>query len=201
MRIKPVHQCLDHGKWETRYDGPKNHQAVGECRSLFRAGPCWLLPGFPADAATPFPTSTPHMSPTNSGRSLDNALAYASLRAILGLNIFLHGVVRLPNLDGFAEGLVSAFTDTILPDALVRLFAYGLAPVEAGIGVLLLIGWRTRGALVAGQVVMAALVFGTALRQEWGTLGTQMIYVSIYAALLFLHRFDGFGVDAWLDRE
>jgi thiosulfate dehydrogenase [quinone] large subunit len=140
------------------------------------------------------------MSSPNSG-SLDESLAYASLRAILGLNIFLHGVVRLPTLSGFAEGLVSAFADTILPDVLVRLFAYGLVPAEAIIGLLLLIGWRTRGALVAGQAVMAALVFGTALRQEWGTLGTQMIYVSIYAALLFLRRYDGYGVDAWLGRE
>jgi len=35
---------------------------------------------------------------------------------------------------------------------------------------------------------MAALVFGTALRQDWGTLGTQMIYVGLYSALLAGYR-------------
>ena len=59
----------------------------------------------------------------------------------------------------------------------------------------MLVGWKTRWALVAGQLVMAALVFGTALRQDWGTLGPQMIYVGLYSALLAGRRYNGFAVD------
>jgi thiosulfate dehydrogenase [quinone] large subunit len=127
--------------------------------------------------------------------SLDARLAYATLRAILGLNIFLHGLVRVPSLSGFADGLVQGFSGTILPAVLVRAFAYALVPLEVVVGALVLVGWKTRWALVAGQLVMAALVFGTALRQDWGTLGTQMIYVGLYSALLAGHRYNGFAVD------
>jgi len=127
--------------------------------------------------------------------SLDARLGYATLRAILGLNIFLHGLVRVPSLGGFADGLVQGFSSTILPAVLVRAFAYALVPLEVVIGALVLVGWKTRWALVAGQLVMAALVFGTALRQDWGTLGTQMIYVGLYSALLAGRRYNGFAVD------
>lgn len=127
--------------------------------------------------------------------ALDRRLGYATLRTILGLNIFLHGLVRVPSLGAFADGLVQGFADTVLPGPLVRAFAFGLVPAEIVIGGLVLVGWKTRWALVAGQLLMAALVFGTALRQDWGTLGTQMIYVGLYSALLFGHRHNGFAVD------
>lgn len=129
--------------------------------------------------------------------SLDRRLGYATLRGILGLNILLHGLVRIPTLGAFADGLVQGFADTLLPGPLVRVFAYGLVPAEILVGGLVLIGWKTRWALVAGQLVMAALVFGTALRQDWGTLGTQMIYVALYSALLVGRRHNGFAVDTW----
>jgi uncharacterized membrane protein YphA (DoxX/SURF4 family) len=44
----------------------------------------------------------------------------------------------------------------------VRFFAVSLPFLEAGVGLLLIIGLWTRGALVAGGLLMAALVFGTA---------------------------------------
>lgn len=127
--------------------------------------------------------------------SLDRRLAYALLRFILGINILLHGLVRLPDLAGFAEGMVSNFEDTILPGPFVRVFAYALVFAEAVVGALIMVGWLTRWALVAGLLLMAALVFGTALQQNWGTLGTQMLYVLIYFVLLFLREYDAFGVD------
>lgn len=44
--------------------------------------------------------------------TLDRRLGYATLRAILGLNILLHGLVRIPTLGAFADGLVQGFADT-----------------------------------------------------------------------------------------
>jgi len=137
---------------------------------------------------------------TDDARRTDRRLAYGILRFTLGLNILLHGLTRIGTLGGFADGLVEGFADTVLPAAVVRLSAYVIVLAEVIIGVLLTVGYRTRGALVAGGVLMAALVFGTALRQEWGTLGTQMLYALIYFVLLYAREYDYYSLDQRLHR-
>jgi len=42
----------------------------------------------------------------NAGTTLDRRLAYPILRLTLGVNILLHGLVRLPQLASFADGLL-----------------------------------------------------------------------------------------------
>ncbi|WP_022835864.1 MauE/DoxX family redox-associated membrane protein [Salisaeta longa] len=127
----------------------------------------------------------------------DRQWAYALLRFILGINIFLHGAVRVPKWAAFAEGITQAFAGTVLPAVLVRAFAYVLVPWEVVVGALLVIGWRTREALVAGSLLMAALVFGTALREQWDGLATQMLYVLIYFVLLHFRQYNAWAVDTW----
>ncbi|MEM1044279.1 MAG: DoxX family protein [Bacteroidota bacterium] len=126
---------------------------------------------------------------------LDRRLAYGVLRLTLGVNILLHGLVRVGNLGGFADGLAEGFSETILPAPLVRLSAYGIVIAEVGIGALLTVGLWTRWALVAGGLLMTVLVFGTALRQDWGTLGSQMVYAFLYFALLFARTYDYYSLD------
>jgi len=66
---------------------------------------------------------TPHQAqPQDSRALLDRRLAYLLLRLTLGINILLHGAVRLPALGAFAEGMVQQFTDTPLLAVAVRLF-------------------------------------------------------------------------------
>lgn len=137
---------------------------------------------------------------TDDARHTDRRLAYGILRFTLGLNILLHGLTRIGTLGGFADGLVEGFADTVLPAAIVRPSAYVIVLAEVVIGALLTVGYRTRGALVAGGLLMAALVFGTALRQEWGTLGTQMLYALIYFALLYAREYDYYSLDQRLRR-
>lgn len=115
----------------------------------------------------------------------DVAIAYLLLRAILGLNIFVHGVSRL--LAGpaqFAASLVSMFGKTPLPSWSVHAFGLILPWVEALLGLLLLIGWRTREALIGGSLLIFVLTFGSTLRQDWESAGLQLIYAGVYAALL-----------------
>jgi hypothetical protein len=58
-------------------------------------------------------------------------------------------------------------------------------------------GAFTRFALVVGALVMASLMFGTALRGDWNVLGLQLMYSLAYYVLL-VRRSDGvYGVDAW----
>ncbi|WP_245767346.1 MauE/DoxX family redox-associated membrane protein [Stigmatella erecta] len=142
------------------------------------------------------------MSPSASRFSVSNeAAAYALLRFTLGLNILMHGVVRLamgPSV--FAATLEKGFTETPLPLPLVHAFAWLLPFFETLAGALLMVGGWTRAALLGGGVLMAALVFGTALRSQWDTLGLQMIYVALYSALLAAERFNTLSVDGWRAR-
>ena len=50
---------------------------------------------------------------------LDKALAHGLARLGLGVNIALHGFVRLPNLSGFAADMQKQFAETFLPGPLV----------------------------------------------------------------------------------
>ena len=128
---------------------------------------------------------------------LDRRLAYALLRISLGVNILLHGATRIgAGLDSFVDATARQFTTTSLPVAAVRGIAYVIPPAELAIGGLLLIGWHTRWALVAGSLLMTVLVAGTAVRNDWPTLSTQMLYALLYYLLLRHRRDDWFGVDA-----
>jgi thiosulfate dehydrogenase (quinone) large subunit len=126
---------------------------------------------------------------------LDRRLAYLLLRLTLGINILLHGAVRLPALGAFAAGTVQQFADTPLPAVTVRLFGLLLPFLETAIGLLLTVGLWTRWALVAGALLIVALVFGTALRSDWETLSIQMIYGIIYYLLLTGRTYDYFALD------
>lgn len=131
---------------------------------------------------------------------LDRRLAYLLLRFTLGLSILMHSLVRLPHLNAFADGLVKLFAETPLPAVVVRPFALGLVFVEAIVGVLILVGWWTRWVLLLGGAVMAALVFGTALRSDWSTVAIQMLYAFIYAALMATREYDAYSLDGLLKR-
>jgi thiosulfate dehydrogenase (quinone) large subunit len=127
---------------------------------------------------------------------LDRRLAFVSLRFTLGLNILMHGAVRLRILSAFARGMLKQFAETPLPAFTVKVFAYGLPFVEALVGMLLLLGLWTRGALLFGALIMSALVFGTALLSDWNTLAIQMHYVVIYAVLLAFREYNDYSFDA-----
>lgn len=132
------------------------------------------------------------MNPEN-----DYAWAHALARLGLGINIALHGLTRLPNLPGFADGLRDEFADSILPPALVTLSAYGIAISEAVIGILLLFGLFLRPTLVAGSLLMSLLLFGTCLIQNWSSAGIQMTYLAFYSVMLATMKYDRFSIDAW----
>jgi thiosulfate dehydrogenase [quinone] large subunit len=131
----------------------------------------------------------------DSAASQDRKLGYAMLRFTFGLSILMHGLVRLPHLTAFADSLVKQFAETILPVVVVRSFAVGLVFVETIVGALVLLGLWTRFALILGSLVMAALVFGTALRSDWETLAIQLLYVLIYAALIGMREYNTYSLD------
>ena len=127
---------------------------------------------------------------------LDRALARALLRLSLGVNLLVHGLVRVPHLRQFADGMARDFSSTVLPGLLVHAFALALPVSEAAVGLLLIIGLWQRAVLILGTLLMMALIVGTALQQHWETLTQQMVYVFIYAALLATRSWDSWSLDA-----
>jgi len=129
-------------------------------------------------------------------RNWDITRAYVLLRVTLGLNIFLHGVVRwTKGLHSFAESLVPLFAKTPLPPWSVFDFGYVIPILEAIVGAAVLFGLQTRRALQAGSILMLVLMFGSSLREDWSTVGIQLTYSVVYCILIAGVRFDGFGID------
>ncbi len=115
----------------------------------------------------------------------DRRIAYALLRAIIGVNLAVHGITRLlAGPHAFAASLLNMFHATPIPPWSVAAFGLVLPWIEAGLGLLILFGLATRYALIAASITILALTFGSTLRQDWESAGLQLIYAAIYAALL-----------------
>ena len=133
--------------------------------------------------------------PENSAK-LDAALGYGLLRLTLGTDFLFHSYQRWLDPAKFIEGIVRDFIHTPLPVWTVRAFAASTLGWEPFVGLLLVVGLWTRLALVSGALLVAALVFGTALRAEYTALSEQLIYALLFfVLLLFRARHDRFGLD------
>ena len=132
----------------------------------------------------------------------DERLGYGMLRLAFGFNVMMHGVSRTIGGTGeFAAKLVMQFAHAPLPAWSVWAFGLTLPAIEGGLGLLLLIGLRTRATLIAASALILVLTFGSSLLQDWSAAGIQLTYALAYAALLFLHRHNGWSADAWLARH
>ena len=134
--------------------------------------------------------------PEKGSSGLDAALGYAILRLTLGLDCLFHSATRWAHIGEFAQKLAGQFPGTLLPSWSVRWFATAIPAWEPIVGVLLLIGFCTRYALVAGGLLIAALVFGSALLGDFTALAEQLIYAVIFfILLLFREKLDRWSVD------
>jgi thiosulfate dehydrogenase [quinone] large subunit len=114
-----------------------------------------------------------------------NQLAQTVIRLGLGINMLMHGLTRIPNLNGFVAKMAPGFAETILPAALTRGFLFALPFVEVTTGLLILLGGQTiKWGYFLGGLIISALLFGTTLKQDWAGAATQTIYlVAFYLAL------------------
>ncbi len=127
--------------------------------------------------------------------SLDKKMGFALLRLLLGVNMLGRSIVRLPELQSFAGGMADGFSDTFLPHTFVFIYAHVIVFTESAIGVMLILGWKTRWALAVMGLLLASLAFGVILQQNFGTAANIMIYGIAVCLLLFHTRYDHFGVD------
>jgi thiosulfate dehydrogenase [quinone] large subunit len=116
----------------------------------------------------------------------NHQLAYLLARLTLGINFFLHGLVRLPKLPQFVSGMEQQFSESWLPGFLVIPTAYAIPLAEFILGAMLIIGLFTRKVLTASAVLMMVLIAGCCLIENWSAVGTQMVY-ALYIFFLIIY--------------
>jgi len=131
---------------------------------------------------------------------MNSTLAFLFLRLAVGASMLGHGLVRLPRLHGFSAWMTGAFKDSMMPQALVVPFSYALPVLEFAIGLLLVSGLLTRQALIAGNLVMLMLIFGSCLIEEWNAIPSQLIHVLIFSGLLSYLSLNSYAIDNLLKR-
>jgi thiosulfate dehydrogenase [quinone] large subunit len=137
---------------------------------------------------------------TVSSRKASNiVIAYTILRLSFGANILLHGLSRVLNgKAAFLAYLTHYFEHAhLVPAGMLPIFAAVLPWVETTLGLLLVLGLFSRLALIVGGLVLAVLVVGTNLAQDWLVAGLQIPYCFVYYYLLIHLEQNRMSLDAW----
>lgn len=101
----------------------------------------------------------------------------------MAVSLLGHGLVRLPKLTAFAEGMASSMESSVLPGSLILAFGYILPIIEAILGIALLAGFKIRYTLYASLTVMSLLVLGSSSTESWGAVQAQLVH-GIYLGIL-----------------
>ncbi len=125
---------------------------------------------------------------------------YLILRLAIGASMLGHGLVRLPKLTMFSNWMVSSFDKSMLPKVLVVPFSCALPFGEFLVGILLIAGLFTKPALFLAALIMMALIFGTAMIENWEALPSQLIHVAFFAVLLHFIQYNSWALDNLLKK-
>jgi thiosulfate dehydrogenase (quinone) large subunit len=144
-------------------------------------------------------TTMNHLETASSQKASNAAIAYGILRLSFGANILLHGLSRILNgRPAFLAYLNHYFEHShLIPQGALPVFGAVLPWVETALGLLLVLGLFSRFTLIVGALVMAALVVGTNLAQDWLVSGLQLIYCFLYYYLLVHLDENRYSVDSW----
>lgn len=123
------------------------------------------------------------------------SMSYVFIRLGIGISMLGHGLVRIPKLTAFSEGMLNNFKDSLLPNFMLIPFAYALPFVEFLIGFLLILGWQTKNAAVIGGVLMLILIGGTSLIENWGALPSQMIHLLFFVLVYEFNQSNTLALD------
>ncbi|HMR20053.1 MAG TPA: DoxX family protein [Sphingobacterium sp.] len=114
--------------------------------------------------------------------------SFLFLRLPMAISLLGHGLVRLPKLTTFAEGMVSSMEVSMLPAVLIRPFGYVLPIVEALLGLTLLMGFQIRYTLYASLALMSILVLGSSSVENWGAVQAQLVHAIYLFGLLWYYE-------------
>lgn len=130
----------------------------------------------------------------------DKRIAFLFVRLAMAISMLTHGIVRLPKLGAFSEGMVDQFSESMLPDWLVWPLSYTIPVIEFALGVTLLLGFLTRLSALAGAFLMLVLLAGSGMVEAWSSFPTQLIHLAFFVAILLYHRYDSYALDNRLRR-
>ncbi|WP_209329210.1 DoxX family membrane protein [Lunatimonas salinarum] len=130
-----------------------------------------------------------------------NPISYLFIRLGIGISMFGHGLVRLPKLTSFSDKMVADFAESMLPSLLVRPFSLAIPFVEFGLGLLLLLGYKSTWSAVAGAIFMLLLMLGTASIENWGAYPSQMIHLGFFVLLIQFMPSNTFSIDGYLSKN
>jgi thiosulfate dehydrogenase (quinone) large subunit len=110
--------------------------------------------------------------------------AYLIVRTGIALSMLGHGLVRIPQLSSWAEGMAEDFEGSLLPEAFVTPFFFILPFLEFLLGVFLILGLFTRSSAIVGGFLMGGLIFGTCLIENYGSIPSQMIHLLLFVIVI-----------------
>ena len=126
-------------------------------------------------------------------------------RLILALIFFMAGVYKVFTMGplGHAQKWFLPFADTFLPTWSLWTVGVIIPFVELIAGALLLVGWRTREALIALGAVLVIVTFGHLLHEPLYPFHEHVIpRFALLAVVFVLHEsYDRFSVDFLLERS
>jgi len=131
----------------------------------------------------------------------DLPVAYLMVRATMGFHMIAHGATRMPILSAFAAETRKEFEGVTLlglplfQDWLVTIIAYIIPNVEFTVGLLLAVGFKTRLASTAGNVLFLVMMFGTVAQKNFATAHVMWWYVMIFAIIGGLNFADRYSLD------
>ncbi|PQJ32920.1 DoxX family protein [Nonlabens arenilitoris] len=122
-------------------------------------------------------------------------LTYLLMRLIIGISMLGHGLVRIPKIEAFSNGMAAKFSESIIPAFMVEPFGYFLTIAEFLLGFLIIIGLFTRQALTGSIITMCLLVLGSTMIENWTVINSQLIHAAVFAFLLWNIDYNNNSVD------
>lgn len=110
------------------------------------------------------------------------------LRLPIAVSLLGHGLVRLPKLQAFSEWMVTTMEKSAIPTALIIPFGYVLPILEAVIGLLLLINYKTKYTIYSALSLMSILIFGSCSIENWSAIESQLLHSFYLFGLLFFYE-------------
>jgi len=105
------------------------------------------------------------------------------LKLPIAVSLAGHGLVRIPKLQSFTEGMVKSMEKSAIPEELMTPFGYILPFLEAIAGISLLIGFKPKLTIYAAISVMTILIFGSSSVENWSAIEAQLLH-SLYLFVL-----------------
>lgn len=109
------------------------------------------------------------------------------LRLPVAISLAGHGLVRLPKLQTFTEGMVKSMEKSAIPESLITPFGYVLPFLEAIIGIFLLIGFKLKLTIYSAIALMSILILGSSSIENWSAIEAQLLHSLYLFALLWFY--------------